>query len=620
MCGICGFLGGRTPDDAPLMLQRMLTTIAHRGPDSSAWFDEATAGLGHARLSIIDLEGGQQPLFNEDENLVLVCNGEIYNYEELRAGLHARGHVFRTHSDSEVILHLWEEQGEDCLRELRGMFAFALYDRRRSKLFLARDRFGQKPLYFHHSRGQLVFGSEVKAILAHPDVSSELDSSALDGFLFYQFVPGARTLFRNIQAVPPGCFARVAGERCELRQYWRPLEAGSSTRVSDDPLATTESALLDAVRSHMVSDVPVGVFLSGGIDSSLIAAMAARESAESIESFSVSFDDKRYDETQYAVVAAANAGTRHQVFRFNAEAVREGLHELAALIDQPLADDAALPLLFLSRQTADRVKVVLTGDGGDELFAGYDKYRRLDGHYRSPLQRKLRGRLVDPRDLAQCKPDRFALRRLRRRLGLKAFPELAGCYYKHFWEGWDRYALYSDRQLETLPDGGLPFPSNPPGDIDTALGAMAWWDQSSYLPGALLLKTDMTTMAAGLEARAPFLDHKLAAHAAQLNESDKIMNDQTKYILRRLAEHWLPDELAHRPKRGFGLPMKRWLQQDLSSWVSDLLVENSVTVPRYFRRESVHTLLQQHRAGHKNHTGRIYTLLVFELWHRHYMS
>ncbi len=619
MCGICGFLGTRVADDAPAVLQRMLQSLAHRGPDGNACFTEGGVGLGHARLSIIDLQGGQQPLFNEDRSLVLVCNGEIYNHQKLRAELSERGHVFSSHSDSEVILHLWEELGEDCVHELRGMFAFALYDCKRQEVFLARDRFGQKPLYFHHSQLGLIFSSEIKGVLAHPGVPRELDVSALDGFLFYQYVPGARTLFRDIHALPPGCCARVSGSRCEIRHYWQPLQRSPLEEIGD-PVESTEAAVLDAVASHLVSDVPVGVFLSGGIDSSLVAAMAASFSAVQMDSFSIGFDDERYDETPYALAAAANAGTHHQVFRFDATTVRDGMYELATLMDQPLADDAALPLLFLSRQTAASIKVVLTGDGGDELFAGYGKYRGLAGRGRPLWQRWVRDNLLDPRGLAECQPDPFSLHRLRSRLGLKIFPELAACYYKHFWEGWDRYALYSHGLRQAVAADQMVFPQSPPRGLDTALQAMSWWDQSGYLPGALLLKTDMTTMSASLEARAPLLDHHLAAHAAALRESDKVSGGQTKLVLRSVSERWLPENLVQRPKRGFGLPLKRWLQHDLASWVSDLLLRDSVTVPRYFNTDAVRTLLHQHQAGYRNHTGRIYTLLIFELWHRHYMS
>ncbi len=625
MCGICGFFcdaGG--VGDSPERLDRMIAALAHRGPDGSGRFHADGIGLGHARLSIIDLEGGRQPLSNEDESLVLVCNGEIYNYRELRSGLLERGHRFRTASDSEVILHLWEEQGERCLDQLRGMFAFALYDRKSRQIFLARDRFGQKPLYYYQDAQGLIFASEIKSILCHPQVPRELDVAALDGFLFYQFVPDERTLFQGIRAVPPAGYAVVSQQRCEIRRYWNPQQDKTDLGAYSpaERVTATETALLDAVQSHLVSDVPVGIFLSGGIDSSLLAAMAGKTVSGKMKSFSIGFDDQRYDETEYARIAAKHAGTEHTVFRFNPDEVMAGIHELSGLMDQPLADDAALPLLFLSRQAAREIKVVLTGDGGDELFAGYAKYRGLAGRRRSGFGTWLRERWIAPRELAGCAPDPFSLRRLKSRLGLKWFPELAGCYYKHFWEGWDRNALYSPELRQRLSAETFPFPPDPPVDVQaaTALSELLWWDRISYLPGALLLKTDMATMAYGLEARAPFLDHLLAAHAAGIPEQEQVSGTETKRVLRRLAEKWLPEELVHRPKRGFGLPLRSWLQNELAPWVKELLLESSVTVPRYFSEERVTRLIQEHVAGRANHTGRIYTLLVFELWHRKYLS
>lgn len=625
MCGICGFVcDAGSAGDSPEQLDRMIAALTHRGPDGNGRFHTAGVGLGHARLSIIDLEGGRQPLCNEDESLVLVCNGEIYNYRELRSGLLERGHRFRSASDSEVILHLWEEQGERCLEHLRGMFAFALYDRKTKRLFLARDRFGQKPLYYYQAAGRFIFASEIKAILCHPEVPRELEVAALDGFLFYQFVPDNRTLFQGVKAVPPAGCAVVSRQGYEIRRYWNPQQHKNNLAAFSpaERIASTEAVLLDAVESHLVSDVPVGIFLSGGIDSSLLAAMASKISSAKMKSFSIGFDDSRYDETEYARIAAEHAGTEHTVFRFNPDEVMAGIHELSGLMDQPLADDAALPLLFLSRQAAREIKVVLTGDGGDELFVGYAKYRGLAGRRRSVLGRWLRENWVAPRELAGCAPDPVSMRRLKSRFGLKCFPELAGCYYKHFWEGWDRYALYSEGVRRRLSEETFPFPPDPPANEQAAsvLSELLWWDRIGYLPGALLLKTDMATMAYGLEARAPFLDHLLAAHAAGIPEQEQVSNTETKRILRRLAEKWLPGDLVHRPKRGFGLPLRSWLQNELAPWVEGLLLDSSVTVPRYFSEERVKNLIREHISGRANHTGRIYTLLTFELWHRKYLS
>jgi asparagine synthase (glutamine-hydrolysing) len=661
VCGICGcFAAGDAPPIAAEILERMTAALAHRGPDGRGVHIDGPCGLGHARLSIIDLAGGRQPILNEDGSVAVVCNGEIYNFETLRTELLQRGHRFRTKSDSEVLVHLWEDKGPACVERLRGMFAFAIYDRNRRLLFGARDRFGQKPLFYHWDGRTFAFASEIKGLLPLPHLERRLDAAALDQFLFYQFVPHPRTMFEGVRSLPPGCtflveagvedaaphacpsptgkgvnarFPRdgaVNAARMTIARYWElrfePARDSENGRGDVEHLERVETGLDDAVASHLVSDVPVGLFLSGGIDSSLIAAFAAKHSGRPLKTFSIAFPEAGYDESPFARMAAAHVGSEHREFCFEPEHVIERLEKLAVTFDQPLADRAAMPLQMLAEQTAAEVKVVLTGDGGDELFAGYDKYRRAarGPHWGGWFERRFASAFSSSR-LARCEADPLGVRKLRSRLARQLVPEQECSYFKHYWEGWDRRRLYSPefaeqvgREFEAL-DARLADDGDNTARLDP-LNRMLRIDNAGYLPDDLLLKTDFSTMAFGLEARAPLLDHHLAEVAARLPVHLKATRQETKVALRRMSEKRLPPELVKRPKRGFAVPIRRWLQHELRDWTRDRLLTSSTTVPRYFRRDTVETILNEHAAGKRNHASKIYSLLVFELWHRKYLS
>lgn len=624
MCGICGHLSlNEHPAPSPEVLEQMVAALLHRGPDGRGLHIDGPLGLGHARLSIIDLAGGDQPMFNEDRSVSLVCNGEIYNYRELRKELLAKGHAFRSQSDSEVILHLWEDEGSRCLKRLRGMFAFVLYDSRRRVLFGARDHFGQKPLFYHYGPRLFAFASEIKSLLPLADVRRRLDPRALDQFLFYQFVPPPRTLFQDVNQLPPGhCFTLEDG-RLTVERYWEPTFDPQDAEPETDCLNGLEEALIDAVESHLVSDVPVGLFLSGGVDSSLIAAFASRVSSRPLRTYSIAFRGTEWDESPYARLAAEAFGTEHQEFSFQPGNIEECLQTVATIFDQPIADRAVMPLLFLSEHAAREVKVVLTGDGGDELFGGYGKYRRAATAYaRSRLLQRLGRRLTSAPHLAACAPDPLGLKKAGSRLGLVLAPTRRSAYYRTYWEGWDRHRLYSRMWAETVRGDFLAFDAAHADANDglDPVNAMLRTDQVSYLPDDLLTKTDRATMAYGLEARAPFLDPRLAAVAARLPVHLKVTPAQTKVALRRIAERWLPKELVERPKQGFTFPIKRWFQNELRTWVRDCLLERSTTAPLYFQREHIERVLNEHESGKRDHRGRIYSLLVFELWHRQYMA
>ena len=637
MCGISGYikLKGLSADHDTI--ERMVVALKHRGPDAQTVFLDGPVGFGHARLSIIDLAGGDQPLFNEDRSVSVICNGEIYNYRELTARLKEGGHQFRTGSDCEVLAHLWEEFGTGMLDQLRGMFAFVLYDRNQQIVFGARDRFGQKPLYYHRSREGFSFASEIKGLLVLPEVSRELDPLALDQFLFHQYVPQPRTLFQGIKKLPAGhCFElKLPSHAAELSsvgtailndvasiriwQYWKPTFKPDESLSTTEHLARVESALVDAVKSHLVSDVPVGVFLSGGIDSSLITAIAGKFSPEPLQTFSISFPGSSLDEAIYARQVADALGTNHRDFPFEAREMRELLIQAATLFDQPLADTAVLPLMALSRHAAKHVKVVLTGDGGDEIFAGYRKYRRMakiPGRYGWISQ--IGSRLFPMNQLAACQPDPLGLRRIRARLGMVIAPATRSEYHRQGWEGWERFSLYQPELSHEIAGRfeSLQSVHEVTGRL-SPLNAALRLDQGTVLADRLLLKGDCATMAYGLEARAPLLDHVLADVAGRLPLSQKATPKITKVALREIATRYLPASIVSRPKKGFSIPLADWLRTELRDWVRSCLIDESTSLRRCFQRPAIERLLKEHQAG-KNHAERIHTLLMFELWCRVY--
>lgn len=628
MCGICGI--SFRPDDGALdegILERMAECLRHRGPDDSGFYQEDGVALGYRRLSIIDLEGGHQPIASEDGAVSVICNGEIYNFAELADGLKARGHRFRCRSDAEVIVHLWEDEGPECVRKLRGMFAFVLHDRGSGVLFGARDRFGQKPLFYHHDedRGRFAFASEIKALLSLPWIPRRLDPIGLDQFLFYQFVPHPRTLIEGVRQLPAAHTFLLRDGQLALDRYWRPSFEPRPDLPDHEHIKRLEQSICDAVESHLVSDVPVGIFLSGGIDSSLVAAIATRVSGRRLSSFSIGFPGERQDETPFARLASSHAGTDHHEYPFQPGHIEQRLEALACTLDQPLADPAALPLAYLSEHAAREIKVVFTGDGGDELFGGYPKYLKgARGTGLLPwIDRRVPG-LFSASRLATCGPDPVGLRKLRSRIALRCLPVQECIYYKNFWEAWDRERLYGDevrqglgRRFEGL-DARL---AAEPGAADlNAVDRMLLADQLGYLPDNLLRKTDLATMAWGLEARAPLLDHQLAAVAGSLPAHLKTNGRETKIALRRVAEKWLPPELVTRPKRGFSVPLAEWFRGALRGWVRECLLESSVTLDACFRREAIERVLSEHDSGRRNRASRIYALLLFELWYRHYLA
>ncbi|MFF4348678.1 asparagine synthase (glutamine-hydrolyzing) [Streptomyces sp. NPDC001530] len=609
-----------SPD--PDVVRRMCGLIAHRGPDGEGFHNGPSVALGMRRLAIIDVAGGDQPVFNEDRTVVAVFNGEIYNFPELRTELRNRGHRFRTASDSECLVHLYEEHGEELVHHLRGMFAFALWDANRRRLVLARDRVGKKPLYYQHAGGELVFASELKALAVVPSVRRELDPVALHHYLTYQYVPAPWSIYRGVRKLPPGHMLVWQDGRVDVRRYWELDFTPGSVDSEQEAIERTRELLLEATRIRMVSERPLGAFLSGGIDSSAVVAAMARIADGPVKTFSIGFDDSRYDERVYARAVAQLYGTEHHELVVE-ESALSVLPTLAWHFDEPFADSSAIPSYYVAKLSREQVTVVLNGDGGDESFGGYGRYALMNGG---------RGRAINP-------GVRSAMRRLGRSLGdgptgsfrgraaqaLQFMAEEPHRRYARLMARFtpeQKHSLYSDwMREETSGTDSYELLDRvyAHSRADSQVNRLMDVDVNTYLPGDLLAKVDITTMANSLEARSPFLDHRLMEWAAGLPGDLKVRRGTTKYVLKKAMEGWLPDELLHRPKMGFGVPLAHWLRTELKDLAWDVLTDRTACTRGLFRPEAVRTLLAEHEAG-RNHSSRLWALVQFELWHRTFVD
>ncbi|MBA2384547.1 MAG: asparagine synthase (glutamine-hydrolyzing) [Actinobacteria bacterium] len=608
MCGICGIALPQGEVD-PRRLETMRDTLLHRGPDSAGLLVDGAVGLAARRLSIIDLETGDQPLANEDETVHVVQNGEIYNYRELRRELEGHGHRFRTHSDTEVIAHLYEQHGDEFVQRLRGMFAVALWDARRRRLVLARDRFGIKPLYYRARGGGLEFASELRAL-----PRGEVDLDALEAFLAFNSIPGPLTIFCGTRKLLPGHL--LVWERGEPRieRYARPAPALSSQlrSASDDVLAAElRERLRDSVRAHLVADVPVGVFLSGGVDSSLLAALAAQESPEPLRTFSIGFSESSFDERADARRVAERYGTRHRELLLQPNGA-ELLPALAEAFDEPFADSSALPTYLVSRLAAEDVKVALSGEGGDELFGGYYTYAADLLALRTARLARLVRPLVERlpvstrRTSLEYRAKRYVraahLPPLERHHGWKeifsadARAELTG--RRH---GWDPVGVLRERFAET--EGA------------ELLARLQDVDERVYLVDDLLVKTDRASMAHSLEARVPFLDPVVADFAHALPTRQKVRGLGKKVLLRKAAEPLLPRENVHGRKRGFSIPAAAWLRGELEPFARDVLSEETIRRQGYLEPAGVRRVLDDHVSGRADLSRQLWGLLALTLWH-----
>ena len=626
MCGIAGVFEyeGRKGIDKAILLD-MLSAIEHRGPDDQGVLFAGDLAMGMQRLSIIDLVGGKQPISNEDGKITIVFNGEIYNYRELREILQSRGHILRTSSDAEVIVHLYEDMGEDCVKELRGMFAFAIWDSTRKRLFIARDRLGIKPVYYMEQNGALIFGSEIKSILAHPDVVASLNLEGLGHYISLKYVPAPETMFSGICALPPGHLLTCDRKGFKIRPYWNlSFSENKENHPSEEACEEQLEALLrESVRLHLMSDVPFGAFLSGGVDSSVVVALMQQVMNVPVKTFSVGFrggGSEVFSELPFARLVANRFKTDHHEIYVTPDDLMDLAGKIVWHLDQPIADNACVANYMVSRLAAQHVKMVLTGEGGDELFAGYARYAgeqlssvfqfvpakaksmALNVAQQLPGSRRLKIALF-----ALCQPDEltrmtnwFPLFDRARKpclLTEQVFHQLI-----------DPYAVDVFRKQL---DGA---------DVKEWLSRMLYVDTKLWLPDDLLARGDKTSMAASLEGRVPLLDHKLVEFAVSLPSGMKIKRLARKYLLKKVARKWLPAEVINRKKAGFPMPLSLWFRKECRSFVHDLLCPETTKRRGLFNSDYIQSLLMEHDAGTADHGQLLWGLLSVELWHRAFLD
>jgi len=628
MCGICGKYsldGNRSVGEAEI--GRMMRTLEHRGPDQSGLFVDGSAGLGHRRLNIIDLDSGRQPIFNEDGTMAIVFNGEIYNYRELTASLKQRGHAFKTKSDTEAILHLYEDLGEKCLNELRGMFAFAILDRSKNRLFVARDRVGIKPLYYTATKDCLLFASEIKALLQDPEVPPEVNPSGIFDFLTHTYTPGPATVFRNLWKLPPGHYLIAENGGYEIREYWSLLPCFGNSNGMRLPEAEDRlvGLMRETIRIHEISDVPIGFLLSGGVDSTATLSFAREEMDNRLKTFTIGFGGQEFeDERVYARIAAKKYGVDHHEMTMSAEDFFDFLPKYVWHMEEPVFEPPAIGLYYVSKMAREHVKVLLSGEGGDECFAGYQTYRNLV--FLEKLKKRLDGNRESFARLLG-KVNRVAgSEALERYLPLLNIP--LGKYYfsrasnpgapsNHVYE-----KAYSEGFRSSL--GGT-SPSDPfRGYLEAATGLsdlkkMLYVDTVTWLPDRLLLKADKMTMANSLELRVPLLDHKLLEFAAGLPDSYKLHGFKTKYLFKKVLRGRIPEEILKRRKAGFPLPYGRWMSER-KDFVMDLLLDPKTKTRGYFDYGKLRGSLIDAWESKGEHPQEIFKLMVLELWHRNFID
>jgi asparagine synthase (glutamine-hydrolysing) len=626
MCGICGVISSVTGDPADLeILKSMNQSLFHRGPDDEGYYMDAHACLAMRRLSIIDLVTGQQPIANETGDVWLVYNGEIYNYHQVRTALEQMGHVFKTQSDTEIIVHAYEEYGDNCVKHFNGMFAFALWDVKQCRLLLARDRLGIKPLFYWSNHRKLIFGSELKAVITHPDVPRQIDLNALDLFLSLEYIPGPRTIFQDVYKLPPGHILVYEQGVIELSQYWE---------VPYDPVLEDEqtcveilaSLIQEAVRIRLMSDVPLGAFLSGGIDSSTVVGFMSQHNSTPVQTFSIGFEDDSYNELPDSQAVSDYFGTNHHSEILDPD-ITSLAEKLLAHLDEPLADTSILPTFLVSKLASRDVKVVLSGDGGDELFAGYDTY--LADQY-SRLYEWIPGavRSTTFPTLATLLPPQptkkgFINKAKRWVEGGALEPNLHHARWMVFLNEVDKAKLFTPEIRTALDGSSVPALFSDrfrEAEQFDRLAQQQYVDVKTYLADDILTKVDRMSMAVSIEARVPLLDYHIVEFALNLPPQLKMKGTRTKIILRKAVQSLLPETVLKKTKQGFSIPMKHWLRSSLKPMMQDLLSVESIRRQGYFNSQMVTTWVQEHLDGRMNHSHRLWSLIVFQHWYRTYCS
>ena len=620
MCGIAGFVSQHDRlkgGESAAVLNRMCGVIRHRGPDDQGTMVDGNVALGMRRLSIIDLAGGHQPISGENGSVTVVFNGEIYNFRELQQELEASGHHFKTHSDTEAIVHAYEEYGSACVERFRGMFAFAVWDARARKLFIARDRVGKKPLYYTLTRqGTLIFGSELKSLLEHPEVRREINPPALDAYLAFGYVPDPLSIFRGIHKLPPGHHLSFVDGHVTLRQYWDfPYETGE-VRREEEYLEELRIRLEEAVKARLIADVPLGAFLSGGVDSSTVVGLMSRFITQPVKTFSIGFHEDSYNELKYARLAAKHFGTDHHEFIVTPD-ICHIVDELAWHFDEPFADSSAIPTYMVSKLAREHVTVILSGDGGDELFAGYTRYiidRRRSGFARLP--RFLRHGVMQP--ASRHLPHGLWGRNYLHNIALDPLERYQDSV--SIFTGLNKQSLYTNEFCRQLRNGGdgAPSISKYAARVRTGepLDALLYFDSKMYLPGDILTKVDRMSMAVSLEARVPLLDHHLIEFVTRIPASMKMKGLETKHIFKRAVGDLVPAEILHRSKQGFGVPIQEWINKQLRRRIRETLTEPRARQRGYIEPRYVDLLLDEHERNRRDHSSQLWALFMLELWHQ----
>jgi len=629
MCAICGIINSNKNVDREL-LKKMTRVMDYRGPDEEGYLVKDSAGLGHRRLRIIDLYTGQQPMSNEDNTLFLVCNGEIYNFKELRNILEGKGHRFKSNSDNEVILHLYEEKGAGLLNDLRGMFSFAIWDEKKKELFLARDRIGKKPLVYSVLPGGIIFASELKALLCHPEVRKDIDLHALDLFITYQAIPSPRTIFKGIKKLPPAHYLSWKDGGIKSGRYWDvDFKEKIHLKNEDEYSELLWEKLTEATKLRMISDVPLGAFLSGGIDSSTVVGIMSRLSSHKVKTFSIGFDIESFSELKYAAILAKRFGTEHYEFTVKPD-VMEILPKLVWHYNEPFGDSSMIPSYYVARETRKHVTVALNGDGGDESLAGYTRY----------WQTLLLEKIVNFKRMCPRGVQKSAMRVL-----LKGYDKHPSSTFFRIWKWADetekygyehaysrrltsfsriqKESIYSSAMKEAVKgfDSLLPVSDawEEAGDV-CLLEKMLYADQHLYLPEVLTVKMDIATMANSLEGRSPFLDHEFMETSASFPAGLKLRRSTSKYILKKKLNGFLPDEILKRKKMGFGIPVGDWFRGELKDYLLSYLLSDRFRGREFFNADGVKKMAEEHISGRVVHTPRLWNLLVFELWYRIFME
>ncbi len=640
MCGICGKISvdGNVSKE---LIRKMCGTLTHRGPDDEGVevlgsfaarggetrSNSISVGLGHRRLAIIDLSpAGHQPMSNEDGTVWIVLNGEIYNFPELKEALEKKGHKFKSRTDTEVVLHLYEEKGAECVKDLRGMFAFAIWDSRKKLLFAARDRIGKKPLYYHYKNQALIFGSEIKAILQDPEISREVNRPAIADYLSYGYTPTPETMFSGIMKLPPAHFLIYRNGDMKLEKYWE-LDFSKKLKLSErEYCCRTMDLLEECTKIRLISDVPLGAFLSGGIDSSAVVYMMSKLSSGSVKTFSIGFDEKNYSELKYAKIIADRFKTEHHEYIVKPNAI-EVLPKLVWHYNEPYADSSALPSYYVAKMTRQEVTVALNGDGGDENFGGYERFMAARfAESISKLPVPFKDKII--KLIVSGIPESLGFKDRRARLR-RFLVELSKPYRERHYN-W--VSIFSEREKEGMFTAG--FAGETAGKesfdyLDRAFSGcgskdivdlVMCADIKTNLLDDLLVKMDIAAMANSLEGRSPFLDHKMLEFCAAMPSDMKIKGTKLKYIIKKALSGILPEEILKRGKMGFGVPLDIWFRNELKNYSYEILMSDKTINRGYFKRDSIKKLLDEHAAGKANNGARVWSLLNLELWHRMFID